>query len=68
MRISEAGAALVAAFLLAACDPAGVSGAAPGRVTVNAGGQPITIAAPAGFCVDSRSTSVPVNGGIVSIG
>ncbi len=68
MRISEAGAALVAAFLLAACDPAGVSGAAPGRVTVNAGGQPITIAAPAGFCVDSRSTSVTSTGAFVLLG
>lgn len=68
MRISEAGAALVAAFLLAACDPAGVSGAAPGRVTVKAGGQPITIAAPAGFCVDARSTSVTSTGAFVLLG
>ena len=62
------GMALAAALLLAACDPAGVSGSAPGRVTVNAGGQPITIAAPAGFCVDARSTSVTSTGAFVLLG
>ncbi len=68
MRIFERGAALVAALLLAACDPAGLSGSAPARVTVTAGGQPITIAAPAGFCVDPRSTSVSSTGAFVLLG
>ncbi|WP_299133599.1 hypothetical protein [uncultured Amaricoccus sp.] len=65
MRIFERGAALAVALLLAACDPAGVSGSGAGRVTVNAGGQPVTIAAPAGFCVDARSTSVTSTGAFV---
>lgn len=68
MPISRTSAALVAGLMvLAGCDPAGVSGASATRATVNAGGQSITIAAPAGFCVDRRSTSVTSSGAFVLI-
>ncbi len=65
IRISKV---LAAALLVAACDPAGVSGSGATRVTVNAGGQNVTIAAPAGFCVDQRSTSVTSTGAFVLVG
>lgn len=58
-RLPLAGLAL---GLLAACDPIGVSQTAPGRVTVDAGGRPVTIAGPAGFCIDRSSTDVGKKG------
>lgn len=67
MRISRAGAALVALLALGACDPAGVAGSGANRVTVMAAGQPVTIVAPAGFCVDKRSTTVSKTGAFVLV-
>ena len=60
-------AALAAVLALAGCDPAGVSGAGATRTTVTVAGQPVTVAAPAGFCVDRRSTSVTSTGAFVLI-
>lgn len=53
---------LLALLALAACEPLGVSGSSATRITVAAGGQPVTIAAPAGFCIDSSSTTVGKQG------
>ncbi|TPE52729.1 hypothetical protein [Amaricoccus solimangrovi] len=66
MRISKA-AGIAALFLLAACEQPGVSGTTPTRTTVTTGGQRLTIAAPAGFCVDSDSTSVTSTGAFVLV-
>lgn len=59
-RVLSAG--LLALLAVAGCEPLGVSGSSATRVTVDAGGRPVTIAAPAGFCVDSSSTSVGTRG------
>jgi hypothetical protein len=66
--ISEAlrAAALLAGLGgLAACDQAGLSGGTPTRTTLNVAGQPVTLAAPPGFCIDGDSTSVTDAGAFV---
>ena len=60
-------AVLAAALLLAACEQPGVSGTTANQTTVTAGGQRVTILAPAGFCVDPRSTSVTSTGASVLV-
>ena len=67
MRIYKALAIGAALLLLAACEQPGVSGTTANQTTVTAGGQRITILAPAGFCVDSRSTSVTSSGAFVLV-
>lgn len=57
--------ALVAMTLLAACDPATLGGPAATRTKLNIAGQPISIAAPPGFCIDPESTSIDENGAFV---
>lgn len=64
-RISSA--ILGATLLLAACEQPGVYGTTPTQTTVTAGGQRVTILAPAGFCVDQRSTSVTAAGAFVLV-
>ncbi len=60
-------AALAAALLaLAGCEPASIGGA-PGRASVNVGGQAIVVAAPPGFCIDGASTSVTAEGAFVLV-
>ena len=61
-------AAVLAAalFALAACE-GGVGGGIATRETVRVGGAPVTIAAPAGFCVDRRSTDVSAAGAFVLV-
>lgn len=66
MRISEI-AAIAALPLLAACAGLGISGSAPNQTTVTAGGQRVTILAPAGFCIDRSSTSVTSAGAFVLV-
>jgi hypothetical protein len=67
MRISEAAAGLAAFLLLAGCEQPGVSGSTPTQTTVTAGNQKVRILAPAGFCVDPRSTSVTSTGAFVLV-
>ncbi|PZQ47171.1 MAG: hypothetical protein DI556_18320 [Rhodovulum sulfidophilum] len=67
MRISKALAASALLLVLAACEQPGVSGSTPTQTTVTAGGQRVTILAPAGFCVDQRSTSVTSTGAFVMV-
>ncbi len=70
MRTSEplAAATLVlAALSLMACDPATLAagGAAPSRARLSVAGETVTIAAPPGFCVDSKSTTTNAEGAFV---
>jgi hypothetical protein len=67
MQISDAlrAGALAGLVALAACDQTGIAGASPTRTTLNVVGQPVTIAAPPGFCIDPDSTSVTVDGAFV---
>ena len=68
MRISEAlrAAALgLVGLSLAACDPATMAGSAPSRTKVNVAGRSVTVAAPPGFCVDAKSTTVNAEGAFV---
>ena len=67
MRISRAAAGLAALLLLAGCEQPGVSGSTPTQTTVTAGGRQVRVLAPAGFCVDQRSTSVTSTGAFVLI-
>lgn len=68
MPISERFPAVVrlvaAALVLAACDPASLSGT-PTRTSVNVAGGPITVAAPPGFCIDRESTRIEEFGAFV---
>jgi hypothetical protein len=57
-------AALAAALLLAACDPAAM-GAGPTRQRVTVAGRAVTIAAPPGLCIDEGSTRVDSAGAFV---
>ena len=50
---------------LAACDQAGMIGGTPTRATLSVAGQPVTFAAPAGFCIDRDSTSLTDEGAFV---
>lgn len=52
---------------LAACETTGF-GPAPSRVSLRVSGEAVNIVAPAGFCVDSESTSVDANGAFVLLG
>lgn len=68
MRISErpALAAAFMALLLAACDPATLAGGgAPSRMRLDVAGEALTIAAPAGFCIDRQSTTMSADGAFV---
>lgn len=68
MRTSDAmrAAAVLAGLLgLAACDGTGMMSGSPTRTTLNVAGQPVTLAAPPGFCIDSSSTSVTAEGAFV---
>jgi hypothetical protein len=67
MPISDAlrAGALAGLVALAACDQTGIAGASPTRTTLNVAGQPVTIAAPPGFCIDPDSTSVTADGAFV---
>lgn len=58
--------ALAALAALAACDPSAL-GSAPDRATVSVAGRDVTVAAPAGFCVDPASTSVTASGAFVMV-
>jgi hypothetical protein len=64
-RLATLGLALL---LLAGCDPAAFSTSAPSRARVTVSGQPVTIAAPPGFCVDPESTRVDAAGAFVMMG
>jgi hypothetical protein len=67
MRISDtlrAAVLLAALGGLAGCDGAGL-GSAPTRTTLNVAGQPVSFAAPPGFCIDRDSTSVTDDGAFV---
>lgn len=66
MRISEL-VAVAALPLLAACAGLDAAGTAPNQTTVMAGGERITVLAPAGFCVDRSSTSVNSAGAFVLV-
>lgn len=52
---------LAAALLLAGC-ATGVSLSAPNRASVDVGGEPVTVAAPSGFCIDPATTTTSPNG------
>lgn len=49
---------------LAACETTGLGGA-PSGITVNIAGDTIRIVAPAGFCIDPKSTNVDTGGAFV---
>jgi hypothetical protein len=56
----------LAALALAACDPATMAGgSAPSRTKVTVAGRAVTVAAPPGFCVDTKSTAVTADGAFV---
>jgi hypothetical protein len=57
---------LVAALAVAGCEP-GVSRQGADRTVVTVSGQPVTIAAPRGFCVDHASTTVNTAGAFVLV-
>jgi hypothetical protein len=57
--------AAVSLAVLAACDPSLVG--APDRATVAVAGRDVTIAAPAGFCVDAEATNVSKSGAFVMV-
>jgi hypothetical protein len=57
---------LVAALAVAGCEP-GVSRQGADRTIVTVSGQPVTIAAPRGFCVDHTSTTVNSAGAFVLV-
>ncbi len=59
-------AAAAALALLAGCDPSRIGVA--DRATVTVAGRDVTIAAPAGFCVDPASTNVSASGAFVMAG
>ena len=61
----RAAAFVVALLALAACE--GGAGGTATRETVRVGGASVTIAAPAGFCVDRRSTDVSSAGAFVLV-
>ncbi len=63
IRAAVAAAALVS---LAACE-GGAGGGAVTRTTVRVGGAPVIVAAPAGFCVDQRSTDSSAAGAFVLV-
>lgn len=69
MRISKTcrGGALALLLALAGCGLSGVSGTTPTQTTVTAGGRAVRIVAPAGFCVDPRSTDVSQAGAFVLV-
>jgi hypothetical protein len=69
MRTSERMRALalgLVVLVLAACDPAmmAASGGAS-RTKVTVAGRAVTVAAPPGFCIDGRSTTVNADGAFV---
>lgn len=66
MPISDGPRAAVLALLLGGC-AAGLSGTAPDRTTVTVAGRNVTVAAPPGFCVDERSTSLGPAGAFVLV-
>jgi len=63
-RSLSAGAATAALLGLAACD-APVPGGTASRTTVDVAGRALTVAAPAGFCIDRASTAVSDAGAFV---
>lgn len=69
MRICErfgfGGAVVAAAALLAACDPATMAGSQASRARLDVAGQTIVIAAPAGYCIDPKSTTRTADGAFV---
>jgi hypothetical protein len=58
---------LTMALAVAGCEP-GVSRQGADRTVVTVSGQPVTIAAPRGFCVDHTSTTVNSAGAFVLVG
>jgi hypothetical protein len=62
---SGAAALALAALALAGCDAAALPGGSPTRLRVDVAGEPLTIAAPPGFCIDRRSTTVSEDGAFV---
>ncbi len=54
-RLRAVGALVLVAGLLAACDPAALSGV-PSRTRVDVADLPVVVTAPAGFCIDREST------------
>lgn len=65
LRASACGAA---GLLLTGCDPSALTGGAPSRATVSVAGAAVTIAAPAGFCIDSGSTNQTADGAFLLLG
>lgn len=66
MPISRLLLAAVVVGALAGCDPATIGGGTD-RVSVPVAGRSVTIAAPAGFCVDPASTNVNASGAFVMV-
>jgi hypothetical protein len=58
---------LAVALAVAGCEP-GVSRQGSDRTVVTVSGQPVTIAAPRGFCVDHTSTTVNSSGAFALVG
>lgn len=54
-----------ALLLLAGC--AGVTMSAPNRARIDVAGEPVTVAAPAGFCIDQAATATSASGAFTMI-
>ncbi len=55
----------LAALALGGCDPQMTAGGSPTRAKVTVAGASVTVAAPAGFCIDKDSTRVSRDGAFV---